>query len=315
MIEDGLQKNMMVTLPVALFVYNRPLYTRQTIESLKKNKLAGRTNLYIFSDGPKGEDDLQNVQEVRRIIQEIQGFNQTEVVLQDQNIGLANSIIFGVSEVLKFHEGVIVLEDDLISSSAFLNFMNQSLFFYREHEKVFSVTGFNYPSRLLAIPDYYAYDVYFSPRPSSWGWGTWKWHWEKVDWTVSDFTDFKKDKQKVNQFNGWGQDKFDMLCKQQKGLIDSWAIRWDYHHFKHGGVCVYPIFSYINNIGFGDFSSHTNKKNRFRHQELNEKDDVFLPDKVSENKQIKHEFTRIYKKKTAIKWLKRIRRLVLPVSL
>ena len=41
-------------------------------------------------------------------------------------MGLASSIINGVSKVIKTYDSVIVLEDDLITS-AFLNFMNQAL--------------------------------------------------------------------------------------------------------------------------------------------------------------------------------------------
>ena len=39
--------------PVALFVYNRPAHTRATVEALLGNRLAGLTDLHVFSDAPK----------------------------------------------------------------------------------------------------------------------------------------------------------------------------------------------------------------------------------------------------------------------
>ena len=56
----------MGTAPVALFVYNRPEHTRRTIASLQKCSLAERTQLYVFSDGPKDEADQIKVAEVRK---------------------------------------------------------------------------------------------------------------------------------------------------------------------------------------------------------------------------------------------------------
>ena len=41
--------------PVVLFTYNRPWHTRQTIDALQKNELANRSDLFIYSDGPKDE--------------------------------------------------------------------------------------------------------------------------------------------------------------------------------------------------------------------------------------------------------------------
>ena len=50
--------------PVALFVYNRPQHTIKTIEALKNNYHASRSDLYIFSDGPKNNsDDIKKVEE------------------------------------------------------------------------------------------------------------------------------------------------------------------------------------------------------------------------------------------------------------
>ena len=42
--------------PLVLFVYNRPHHLKKTLNFLKKNYLARKTEIYIFSDGPKKID-------------------------------------------------------------------------------------------------------------------------------------------------------------------------------------------------------------------------------------------------------------------
>ena len=64
--------------PVALFVYNRPEHTKATLEALSKNKQVENTILYIFCDGPKSDDDRENVEEVRNIVSKISGFKKIE---------------------------------------------------------------------------------------------------------------------------------------------------------------------------------------------------------------------------------------------
>ena len=47
--------------PIALFIYNRPLHTKQTLDALVKNNLANKSKLFIFCDGPKKEANKQTL--------------------------------------------------------------------------------------------------------------------------------------------------------------------------------------------------------------------------------------------------------------
>ncbi|MCW8805363.1 MAG: glycosyltransferase [Ignavibacteriaceae bacterium] len=86
--------------PIILFVYNRPEHTKRTVESLLKNTLVSRSNLFIFSDAAKNDKDFKNVEEVRNYIRTIKSFNKIEIIERERNFGLANSVISGVSEVI-----------------------------------------------------------------------------------------------------------------------------------------------------------------------------------------------------------------------
>ena len=246
--------------PIVLFVYNRLEHTRQTIEFLAKNKLAENSKLFIFSDGAKCESDARKVKEVRNYLKTVIGFKSVQVIERERNFGLANSIITGINEVFKFHEQVIVLEDDMISSPYFLQYMNDLLEFYEADLRIQSITGYTFP---IKIPENYKYDLYLSPRASSWGWGTWKNRWVDVDWEFKDYNNFIKNKTMVNDFNKGGEDLTRMLKNQKEGKIDSWSIIWSFAHFKNNAYCIYPVKSRIKNIGTDLSGVHSNKTKKY----------------------------------------------------
>ncbi|WP_281682919.1 sugar transferase [Zunongwangia profunda] len=237
--------------PICLFTYNRLIETRMTIQSLQRNYLASESDLIIYSDGAKHKAAESGVNQVREFLKTINGFKSVKVVESKFNMGLANSIISGVSQVLKNFDNVIVLEDDLILSRNFLNFMNQSLHLYQSNSLVFSVSGY---SQKLKFPLDYSYDAYFKGRATSWGWATWKDRWQLVDWKVN-----KEELKKTNSFkelNRYGYDLKKMLIDHVDGKNDSWAIRFTYYQIKSNKVTVAPVISKVQNIGFGENATH-----------------------------------------------------------
>lgn len=282
--------------PIVLFIYNRPYHTKQTVEALEKNELAKDSILYIFSDGPKGDKDVDKVNEVREYIKTVNGFKDVIITESEKNKGLANSIISGVTEVINKHERVIVLEDDLITSQSFILYINKLLNYYEDIDKIYSVTGYNHSKKLMKVPDNYNYNIYFCPRACSWSWATWKNRWEKVDWKVKDYDRFLKNKKDQIEFNKTGNDKSKMLISQMNGEIDSWAIRWDYHHFKNNAYCIYPTKSYINNIGHDGSGVHcgSSRKNKYENKILNDKKELKIPNEIIINEDLINEFKKVY---------------------
>lgn len=246
--------------PLILFVYNRPEHTRRTVEALQKNLLADKSALFIFSDGAKSDKDAEKIRPVRDYLKTIKGFSKIEIVLRDKNLGLANSVISGVSEIINLYDRAIILEDDILTSASFLSFMNKTLEFYQEDERIFSVSGYPYP---IQIPASYKKDVFVSYRASSWGWGTWKDRWEKADWEVKDFPGFVSDTKKQILFNKAGEDLTPMLKAQMRGEVDSWAIRWSYTHFKNNTYCLYPVVPLCKNIGTDSSGTHSSSSKKF----------------------------------------------------
>lgn len=273
--------------PIVLFAYNRPEHTRRTVESLARNDGAAASDLYVFSDGPKGNQQAEAVAAVRTYLREIDGFKTVRIVERERNMGLAASIIAGVSEVLESHSACIVMEDDMLSTPGFLRFMNQALRVYEDRPDIFSVTGYNYP---IALPASYPHDVYLARRASSWGWGTWAGRWRKVDWAVKDYPQFLADPKEQAKFALAGSDLPGMLKMQMEGKLDSWAIRFAYAHHKHDAFTLHPVRSKIQNIGFDGSGVHCGVSQDYHVELDSENRAAHLPPDLKANAKVERIF-------------------------
>jgi len=243
--------------PIIVFTYKRLDTLHKTISSLQLNALASESLVYIFSDAAKSINDEAPVNEVRKYLHTIAGFKEVNIIERESNMGLANSIITGVSKIINEYGKAIVVEDDLLLAPNFLMFMNRALDFYERNLKVYSISGYIFNIKPNNdIP----YDVFFIKRHCSWGWAMWKDRWNEIDWDVEDFNEFKNSKLKQRAFNGIGSDLSSSLTRQMNGEINSWAIRCVYNQFKKQTYTVYPLKSKVINLGFGAGATHTVKR-------------------------------------------------------
>lgn len=251
--------------PITLFVYNRLSHTIQTITALKKNKLAEQSTLIIFSDGFKNPDDKKKVNQVREYIRSINGFNNVEIIERSKNLGLANSIIDGVTRVVNQYGKVIVLEDDLVTSPFFLEYMNNALVCFQEDQRVISIHGYNYP-----IPD--LPKAFFIKGADCWGWATWKRGWELFEADGAKLWAEIKQRKLIKRFDFFGAYPYSrMLRKQIAGKNNSWAIRWYASAFLADRLTLYPGKSLVKNIGCDDTGEHCNQTGIYETEVLNVK--------------------------------------------
>jgi len=242
--------------PIALFVYNRPHYLIETLESLAKNYLAGESILYVFSDGPKStstELEIMKIDEVRLLIKNVKGFKEVIIQENKNNLGLAKSIISGVSKVLNIHKKIIVLEDDIFVSHFFLQYMNSALDMYKTSKKVLSIGSWNF----FSSKDNES-ETFFCPIPDTIGWATWNDRWELFESDSSKLLAQLKKKNLIKAFNLFGAYNFSgMLLEQSKGNISSWAIRWQATAYLHNKLTLYSKYSFTNHIGIDDSATHS----------------------------------------------------------
>src|ERR1700680_1693331 len=107
---DEHQGGFIMPAPIALFVYNRPDHLQHTLNALRANAEGQATCLYIFADGAKNATVAAGVEATRRMLHAIDGFKAVKVTLREENHGLARNLTSGISEVLREHDTIIVVE-------------------------------------------------------------------------------------------------------------------------------------------------------------------------------------------------------------
>lgn len=278
--------------PVILFVYNRLEHTKRTVESLKNNQYASDTELFIYSDNYKESSDDKNkiiVDQVREYIRTIDGFKNIHIIEAEKNKGLANSVITGVTEVIDKYEKVIVLEDDLIVSNNFLLYMNETLEVFKDNDNIWSISGYAPPIDLKG----YNQDLYIIKRGCSWGWATWKDRWNTINWSKEYYAPGVKDRKIRKSFNKTGYDMSYMLELQKEGKIDSWAIRWCYNQFVQDKYTVYPVKSFVKNIGTDNSGTHSGNTEKY-HVEIEKSAQLNISANLIEDEEINGSFRKFY---------------------
>lgn len=291
--------------PIVLFVYNRPWHTQQTVEALQKNQLVSESELYIYSDAPKNAQAVEKVKEVRDYIRTINGFKEINIIEREKNLGLADSIIDGVTMIVNKYGKVIVLEDDLVTSPYFLKFMNEALEFYKDKKRVWHISGWNYPIKNDNLDDVFLFRV-----SSCWGWATWSDRWnnyeKNIDKILKNFS--KNDIRRFNledNENFWGQ-----VLANNAGNINTWAVFWYAIIFKKEGLCLHPTQTFVENIGLDGSGIHCGENNNFK-SNLSKNKNIIFNIELQENNIAIDYIKDIYKKKNSIisRIINKIRRL------
>ena len=276
--------------PIALFVYNRPRHVRYCIESLQKNFLADKSELFIFSDGAKDCGQEKNVRSVREYIRNIQGFKRLHIVEQPENKGLASNIISGVTDLVEKYGRVIVLEDDLIVSPWFLNFMNEALETYKDEENIVNVNG-----HLLKGKEPFP-ETFLLSFANSWGWGTWKRGWDLFEPDGEKLLRELEARNLTRKFDFGGAYHFTRMLREQiVGKNNSWAIRWNASIFLKGKLSLNSGRSLVTNIGFDGTGTHCDKYGLFATDLYTGQVKVEKLSLLQENKNAREMLARIYR--------------------
>ena len=262
--------------PICLFVYKRYETTKLMLESLLACPECKDSELYVFMDEARNDDEARDVERVRQLFDNLQGFRKVNLFPARMNKSMANSVIDGVTKVLQEHDDIIVLEDDLVVSPDFLQFMNAALKTYKDRSDIWSISG--YTPRLQELEGDGRNGVFVVPRAQCWGWATWSDRWETVDWEVSDFSRLAQSKELRKEFDKGGNDLFRTLEMERRERIESWAVRWAYAAAKQSRWTVNPMQSKVQNIGLKSSESHVGWHDERHNVELHGNATVIDPD-------------------------------------
>ena len=254
----------MTTAPIILFVYNRPYHTERVLESIEQNFLSYKSDLIVFSDGPKNmedHDEMNKINAVRKIIRSKNWCRTVQLICAEKNVGAEKSQRYGVQEIIKKHQNIIVIQDDTVLGNNFLLYMNTALNIYRENEEIKFISGYSFGMKKSNV-----HETFFLNICSAWGWGTWA--------------------------NRWTGDVFkDQLYNNHElsTIIDAELFN---SLFVNDGLTLYPKHSFIKNIGFDNSGAYFKLENRFNVDfyptKLNSFPKIAIKEKATLKRSFKH---------------------------
>lgn len=238
--------------PVALFVYNRPPVTAQTLNAIIQYR---PETLFVVSDGPKNSiDDEYKVNAVRELLASCEDLFNVVSLHREENVGCRQSMMTGLDWVFDQVDQCIILEDDCLPDRTFFDYCAQLLDRYQNCAEVMSIGGFR--AEQLKFSGEYSYG--FSKYPYTWGWATWRravtgFRTALAHWSDEDATKWLESYLGSGTYARYWAYK---LSSAHRGA-DLWDYTWAYHCWRRGGLSVYPSVSMIKNIGFGPEGTST----------------------------------------------------------
>jgi hypothetical protein len=227
-------------IPVVLFAYARPAHLARALACLREN---GVPLIHAFADGAKGAADAAAVAETRALLRAVD-WCEVRLTERKENWGLGKNVLAGVTAVAAEHEAFVVWEDDLIAVPGTYAWMGAALRHYAADERVMSVSAWTHPR---VTPADMGEAPYFDARAECWVWGAWSRSWRGMSEQTARAKMAAAAKRGVAA-DAYGADLPAMAKVEAKKNI--WAVRWLYHHFQHGGLCVRPPWSMVEHIGF-----------------------------------------------------------------
>lgn len=275
---------------LAVFAYCRREHLSKVLEGLKENENVNM--VYFFQDGLKCESDRQDWEETAKVISEFD-WCEKKVIRANTNKGLSQSIVEGIELVLQENDAIVILEDDCVPMPAFVSFMKQCFYKYKDVHDVFSIAGYSWPVKIEKEES----DIYFCGRPCSWGWGTWKDRWQCYTQDANMIRSIKKDREASRRLATWGDDLENMLVNNYLGYNDSWYVYWALYMIQHDVYAINPYLALIDNIGFDGTGVHCGVTNRFDVKGLDKREcgsQFSLRDDVNTEKMVEQAFIDLY---------------------
>lgn len=157
-----------IDLPVLLIFFVRPEPLSKVFEQIK---LARPSKLYLYQDGARNGrlDDVENVQQCRAIVADVDWECQVFHKYQEENLGCDPSVYIAQKWMFDKEEYGVVLEDDVVPTQSFFPFCKEMLEKYKNDERIGIICGMNTIGQVDS-----PYSYLFARTGSIWGWATWK---------------------------------------------------------------------------------------------------------------------------------------------
>ncbi|MEM9219325.1 MAG: nucleotide-diphospho-sugar transferase [Cyanobacteria bacterium P01_F01_bin.150] len=245
--------------PILFLTFNRLNTTQAVLDSIRTVQ---PSRLYLASDGyrsnRKGEDEL--VESVRNYVSNhIDWKCEIKTLFRKKNLGCGVAVRSAIDWFFEHESEGIILEDDCVPDKSFFYFCQDLLLHYKNDERVMAINGMNVGKSDLDSKHSYSFSRYSLP----WGWATWRraWHYNNdviKDWPAIKETNFLLNVGHGNRaFQDYWTNRFDEAYGNGN---HTWDHQWILSCWWQNGLCVSPNVNLVQNIGYGEDATHTNRE-------------------------------------------------------
>lgn len=237
---------------MALIFFARPDVLAETFAAVKLMK---PKVLFLIQDGPRNSDDEFKIRKCREIVEEISWPCQVFRNYSDTNLGCGKRVYSGISWAFQYVDKLMILEDDCVPSTAFLDFCSELLCKYEDDLRIDMICGMNH----LNIYEKSKYDYFFCNGGSICGWATWKRVWDKIDYNLGFLEDGDAVRLLKNKYGkGIIKKGLNLQASLKSGQrLSSWSYQRGINAYLNSGLSIVPKYNLIRNIGITEDSANS----------------------------------------------------------
>jgi len=267
------------------------------VESLRAE---GIDKFTIFIDGTVQDKNKQKQEILYKYLSNID-WADFDIVQRKTDLGLAKSLVLSVSETLRHHDSIIVLEDDCKVNKGFHQYFENALEVYKDNKRIGAICGYSYP---VIQEDKKIANSFLAQRFTPWGWATWKDRWDNYEISLKNLKKWAHKKQV--DISMYGKDLSFYINDESyiNHKQDIWSLNWILSLILNEQLVLYPKNSYIENIGFDGTGIHSDKTDVFNIKNHSEKVLDKKSIKQSEYSKYADDIIKSYLEKNSIKTMK-----------
>ena len=235
--------------PLLLIAYKRTDTLGHALSALAKCKGLNDRPVFAYLDGARSPADETDIENVHKMFVDFKSTvcPELQIVRREKNYGCRENIVSAITEVINKYGRLIIVEDDIVVSKYFLEYMDEALDFYQDDKRIWGINA--YRNRFAKIPADYQKDIYLHQRNMCWGWGTWADRWNAVDFDMAYWSDFKSDPKNVERLKAVSFFLPGMIESEYNGLLKTWDVQVSLHIVNENMYCVEPRYCMTRNCG------------------------------------------------------------------
>lgn len=250
-----MEENDFFNTPILFITFNRMDTTIKVFQKIREQK---PKKLYLASDGAREAKvgESKKVEEIRNyLIKSIDWECEVKTLFQPKNLGCKFGTHNAITWLFENEERGIIIEDDCLPSNSFFSYCETLLKRYKNDQRIFTISGFNYASDLVNSRESY----FFAKFPMIWGWATWRDRWHANLQVIENFEEIQNTQlvNSVTHDHAVSRMIIDNVKLSIENKVDVWDYIWVYTNFINNAVSTVPAKNLVENIGYGPEATHT----------------------------------------------------------